>query len=101
MHSPLITLTKSHDATLAAHDEVEVAQADIEIDDRDFLPRRARPTAIDALVVVLPTPPFPDVTTMISVKDVLHVALVGFRRQPSLASSSFSLQPDLHGLAAV
>src|SRR3546814_3885552 len=31
-----------------------------------FLPRRARPHARLALVVVLPTPPLPDLTTMIS-----------------------------------
>src|SRR5699024_8008128 len=33
-----------HDAALAAHDEVEVAQADIEVDDGDFFagPRQAR-----------------------------------------------------------
>src|SRR5690606_8148444 len=31
-------------------------------------PRRARPQAIEALLVVLPTPPLPEVTTMISVK---------------------------------
>src|SRR3546814_1089034 len=30
-----------------------------------FLPRNARPTPIEAAVVVLPTPPFPEVTTMI------------------------------------
>src|SRR3546814_2062956 len=33
-----------------------------------FLPRRARPHARLALLVVLPTPPLPDVTTMISAK---------------------------------
>src|SRR2546427_9124877 len=32
-----------------------------------FLPRLARPTAILALVVVLPTPPLPEVTTIFSV----------------------------------
>jgi hypothetical protein len=32
------------------------------------LPRRARPQATLADVVVLPTPPLPEVTTMISVK---------------------------------
>jgi len=33
-----------------------------------FLPRRASPVAMLALEVVLPTPPLPDVTTMISAK---------------------------------
>jgi hypothetical protein len=34
------------------------------------LPRRARPHATLAEVVVLPTPPLPEVTTMISVNIV-------------------------------
>jgi hypothetical protein len=57
-----------HDATLAAHDQVEVAQADVEVDDGDLVATRARPQARLALVVVLPTPPLPEVTTMISAK---------------------------------
>jgi hypothetical protein len=55
-------------APLATHDQVEVAQADVEIDDGDLLAARARPVAMLALVVVLPTPPLPEVTTMISDK---------------------------------
>ena len=35
-----------------------------------FLPRLASPTASEALEVVLPTPPLPEVTTMISVNGV-------------------------------
>jgi hypothetical protein len=42
-----------------------------------FLPRRAKPHAMLALVVVLPTPPLPDVTTMISDNLVLLVVMVG------------------------
>src|SRR5688500_11908258 len=86
-----------------------------------FLPRRARPQARLALVVVLPTPPLPDVTTMISVNVVLRGAPVacdgaGFlfiRRLERLFLSPrlsalfqrrnlqlFVLQPHLHRLAA-
>jgi hypothetical protein len=38
-----------------------------------FLPAFARPQAMLALVVVLPTPPLPEVTTMISAQQVLQV----------------------------
>src|SRR5690606_9586883 len=61
-----------------------------------FLPRRARPLARLALLVVLPTPPLPEVTTMISAKTRL---LCG---PPSVECGDlefFVLQPDLHRLA--
>src|SRR4051812_14123004 len=45
-----------------------------------FLPRLARPTASEALVVVLPTPPLPEVTTMISVKGLSSGWGMGNRR---------------------
>ena len=54
-----------HDPALAAHDQVEVAQADVEVDDDGLLaaaaPGRWRWRRRE---VVLPTPPLPDVTTM-------------------------------------
>jgi hypothetical protein len=65
-----------------------------------FLPRRARPQARLALVVVLPTPPLPEVTTMISAKGLLLVILFG---AASVQRSDLDLvlfQPHLHGLAA-
>lgn len=62
-----------HHAAFAPHDQVEVAQADVEVDHRHLLPRRARPQARLALEVVLPTPPLPEVTTMISAKGLLLV----------------------------
>src|SRR5690606_16369380 len=61
-----------------------------------FLPRRARPLARLALLVVLPTPPLPEVTTMISAKTRL---LCG---PPSVECGDlefFVVQPDLHRLA--
>ncbi|MNV44313.1 hypothetical protein D3C71_1360670 [compost metagenome] len=49
-----------------------------------FLPRRASPHAMLALDVVLPTPPLPEVTTMISAKgSLLNVS--GELRQSSAA----------------
>jgi hypothetical protein len=62
-----------HHAAFAAHDQVEVAQADVEVDHRHLLAAPARPQARLALVVVLPTPPLPEVTTMISAKGLLLV----------------------------
>src|SRR5690606_38054511 len=62
-----------------------------------FLPRRASPQARLALVVVLPTPPLPDVTTMISAKVCLSCM------RASVERCDFQLvafQPHLHGLAA-
>jgi hypothetical protein len=52
-------------AALAAHDQVEVAQADVEVDHCGLVAAQARPEAKLALVVVLPTPPLPEVTTTI------------------------------------
>src|SRR3990167_4094256 len=47
-----------------------------------FLPRRARPVAKLALVVVLPTPPLPEVTTTILLmRWVLSSKLQGFHDQ--------------------
>src|SRR5690606_28461974 len=77
-----------------------------------FLPRRARPHARLALLVVLPTPPLPDVTTMISAKGFLRDSLLLVMerggRMPGTAGE-WSLQhrdlqflvfqPDLHRLA--
>jgi hypothetical protein len=51
------------DAPLAAHDQVEVAQPDVEVDDHRFVPALREAQAMRRLVVVLPTPPLPDVTT--------------------------------------
>src|SRR6185369_17062299 len=55
-----------------------------------FLPRLARPTAMLALVVVLPTPPLPDVTTMNSVKIV----------SPFFQNQLLAVEPGLRGPAA-
>src|SRR4029077_3021588 len=66
-----------------------------------FLPRLARPTASEALVVVLPTPPLPDVTTIISV----NVILPFFPARASTRSEfrqhqTIAVEPGLHGLSA-
>jgi hypothetical protein len=53
-----------HHATFAAHDEVEVAQAHVEVDDGGLEAAQGQTGGNAALVVVLPTPPLPDVTTM-------------------------------------
>src|SRR5688572_5065109 len=62
-------------------------------------PRRARPQARLAEVVVLPTPPFPEVTTMISVKlgspDWTDSSLAAEARE----LQSITVEPALHGLA--
>src|SRR5690606_9057691 len=61
-----------------------------------FLPRRARPLARLALLVVLPTPPLPEVTTMISAKTRLLCV------SPSIERGDLEfvvVEPDLHGLA--
>src|SRR5690606_30397525 len=58
-----------------------------------FLPRRARPHARLALVVVLPTPPLPDVTTMISAMWVPLVGLLVQRGDLELVA----IQPHLRG----
>src|SRR3546814_2964850 len=71
-----------------------------------FLPRRARPHARLALLVVLPTPPLPDVTTMISAKGfspgfvvvrdgaggVGGVSLANGHSSTAIFNSSFSSQ---------
>src|SRR5690606_35313236 len=62
-----------------------------------FLPRRASPQARLALVVVLPTPPLPDVTTMISAKVCLSCVRASVER---CDIELVAIQPDLHGLAA-
>ena len=59
-----------HDATLTSHDEVEVTQADIEVDNDGFLPFWAKPVAMAALEVVLPTPPLPEVTTIMRAIEI-------------------------------
>src|SRR3546814_15094921 len=76
-----------------------------------FLPRRARPHARLALLVVLPTPPLPDVTTMISAKGFLRDSCwwwsrgividdswlaIGYRRTERCARPR-SLDPLFHG----
>src|SRR5690606_14472352 len=61
-----------------------------------FLPRRARPLARLALLVVLLTPPLPEVTTMISAKTRLLCV------SPSIECGDlefFVVEPDLHRLA--
>src|SRR5690606_27537562 len=75
-------------------------------------PRRARPMAMLALEVVLPTPPLPEVTTMISANgDLLGDACRGGAgsgmaaagRRGSVEGSQLQLpvfKPYLHGLAA-
>src|SRR3546814_16099525 len=77
-----------------------------------FLPRRARPHARLALLVVVPTPPLPDVTTMISAKGFSPGFVVvrdgaggvggGVVGEWSLQHRDlqfFIFQPDLHRLA--
>src|SRR5690606_29365409 len=64
-----------------------------------FFPRRASPLAMLALDVVLPTPPLPEVTTMISAKTRL---LEFCCASPSVECGDlefFVVQPDLHRLA--
>src|SRR5690606_15760478 len=62
-------------------------------------PRRARPQARLAAVVVLPTPPFPDVTTMISVKfgspDWIRFSLTAEPRELQIVT----VEPAPHGHA--
>ena len=48
-----------NDATFAAHNQVEVTQADVEVDNDGFFPFWAKPVAMAALEVVLPTPLYP------------------------------------------
>src|SRR5665213_83399 len=55
-----------------------------------FLPRLASPTASEALVVVLPTPPLPEVTTMISVNGELLEFEVLQRWLLQLSAARFS-----------
>src|SRR5688572_32710936 len=68
-----------------------------------FLPALARPQARDALVVVLPTPPLPEVTTMISANGLLQprrAALRGYGGSVELLDAELvMLEPDLHRLA--
>src|SRR5690625_1722203 len=76
-----------------------------------FLPACARPVAREALVVVLPTPPLPEVTTMISAKVNLRMScgcpvwtscldeLVGRACLQRLDEQFFTIEPTLHGLA--
>ncbi len=47
------------DASLRPHDQVEVAQAHVEIDEDDLLPAWASAAPREAEEVVLPTPPCP------------------------------------------
>jgi hypothetical protein len=56
-----------HHAAFAAHDEVEVAQTHVEVDDGGLVAAQGQAGEKLALVVVLPTPPLPEVTTMILV----------------------------------
>src|SRR5690606_22320085 len=75
-------------------------------------PRLARPIAMLALEVVLPTPPLPEVTTMISANGYLLGDACRGRRGPrregrrpawSVEAGQLELsvfKPDLHGLAA-
>src|SRR5688500_18979834 len=67
-----------------------------------FLPWRARPQAMLALVVVLPTPPLPEVTTMISAKcwsSVLLWVPTSWASVELFDAERFAVQPDLHRLA--
>src|SRR3990167_5475651 len=62
-----------------------------------FFPALARPQAMLALVVVLPTPPLPEVTTMISAKLFLLDAAMGSSQRFNAQAVVF--EPDLHGFA--
>src|SRR5882757_8784305 len=59
-----------------------------------FLPRRASPQARLAEVVVFPTPPLPEVTTMISVNGWVSWVWVSFAN--SGETQIFSREPRLH-----
>ena len=61
------------DALLEAEHEIEVAQADIGVDQRDASPRLASAAPRLAVVVVLPTPPLPEVTTMRRVPSAAYL----------------------------
>ena len=52
-----------HHAALGAHHQIEVAQADVEVDHRHASPVCASAAPSAAVDVVFPTPPLPDVTT--------------------------------------
>lgn len=52
-----------HNTSFRPHDEIEIAQADVEIDNDDFFTCCASAAPSAAVDVVFPTPPFPDVTT--------------------------------------
>ncbi len=89
-----------HHAPLAAHDQIEIAQADVEVDHRDLLAAPGEADGERALVVVLPTPPLPDVTTIISV----NVILPFFPARASTRSEfrqhqTIAVEPGLHGLS--
>ena len=81
-------------APLGAHDEVEVAQADVEIDHDDVLcPPCASAAPSAAVDVVLPTPPLPDVTTR-----TLAIVLPSPRDPFSSAPPSSIASPSQPGL---
>src|SRR5687768_8906210 len=81
VQSPLITLTKSY-TTRRSHPMMRsrLRRPMSKSTTATLWPRLARPVAMLALVVVLPTPPLPDVTTMNSVKRVSVLFLAELRQ---------------------
>src|SRR5690606_31449103 len=64
-----------------------------------FLPAMARPVASEALVVVLPTPPLPEVTTIISAVKSPSPQGCCCSRSQFCDQQFFALEPALHGPA--
>ena len=87
--SPWITLTKSY-TTRRSQPMIRsrLRRPTSKSITATFLPWRARPQARLALVVVLPTPPLPEVTTMISAKCSSSVLLLWSTRCASVERQS-------------
>ena len=63
MHCPEPHDQVEDHSPLGPHDQIEIAQADVEVDNDDFLAGARQRAPRAAVEVVLPTPPLPDVTT--------------------------------------
>src|SRR5688572_8238588 len=117
--SPLTTLTKSY-TTRRSQPMIRsrLRRPTSKSMTATLWPRRARPQAREALVVVLPTPPLPEVTTMISAKFKSSGNFGWSRGRGGVAAEQgtacpvsrsrcvqrgdmqlFVLQPDLHRFA--